>query len=280
MNQCLSQALNPFQKSHFLAKPPQMPCYGRVTDDGESDDGGPRCPLSPPLTASIPPPPRMPSRLPPRFSTKQRRRPPLQPPRTSIDLPFTLHSDLMSEPDAAPSAQKQTIGVFGLVSIGFFWVSGGIYGNEELSKTAPSLCAAALVLLLKNCDTLCMYVMLGLIVCPLFYAFPVALMTAELSAALPGDGGFVVWVQKAFSQRLSSHVAWWTAAVFLVDAAVYPVLAAQYNDPPLIQKLFSVQKLTACQVPAAVCRGEGVGGDRLGADQHHGCDDAGQISRL
>jgi amino acid transporter len=76
-----------------------------------------------------------------------------------------------------------------------------------------------------------MYVMLGLIVCPLFYAFPVALMTAELSAALPGDGGFVVWVQKAFSQRLSRHVAWWTAAVFLVDAAVYPVLAAQYLLP-------------------------------------------------
>ena len=48
-----------------------------------------------------------------------------------------------------------------------------------------------------------MYVMLGLLLCPFIYAFPVALMTAELSTALPGDGGFVVWVQHAFSARLS-----------------------------------------------------------------------------
>ena len=51
-----------------------------------------------------------------------------------------------------------------------------------------------------------MYVMLGLLLCPFIYAFPVALMTAELSTALPGDGGFVVWVQHAFSARLSRCV--------------------------------------------------------------------------
>jgi amino acid transporter len=164
----------------------------------------------------------------------------------------------MDEQPAAElaSSGKPTIGVFGLISIGFFWVSGGIYGNEEMSKTAPSLyafsptlfckCAAIVTRRLPPCNTPHMYVMLGIIVCPLFYAFPVALMTAELSTALPGDGGFVVWVQKAFSDRLSNHVAWWTACVFLVDAAVYPVLAAQYRPRTLATTPLLRIKLASC----------------------------------
>ncbi len=44
-----------------------------------------------------------------------------------------------------------------------------------------------------------------------------------------------MWVQHAFGARASNHVAWWTCCVFLVDAAVYPVLAAQYlkSLPPV-----------------------------------------------
>ena len=40
-----------------------------------------------------------------------------------------------------------------------------------------------------------MYVMLGLIICPFLYAFPVALMTAELSTALPSLAGAAVPAQ-------------------------------------------------------------------------------------
>jgi hypothetical protein len=49
-------------------------------------------------------------------------------------------SCIMEEQGLALSG-KRTIGVFGLISIGFFWVTGGIYGSEIMSKSAPSLCA-------------------------------------------------------------------------------------------------------------------------------------------
>ena len=33
--------------------------------------------------------------------------------------------------------KKQTLGLLGMVAIGFFWVSGGVYANEPLVNSCP-----------------------------------------------------------------------------------------------------------------------------------------------
>lgn len=76
-----------------------------------------------------------------------------------------------------PPAEKKPVSVFGLVVISFFWVCGGIYGAEEILAAAPPA-----------------YVFFGMVVTPVVFGLPAALMNAELSTAFPVTGGYVVWV--------------------------------------------------------------------------------------
>ena len=100
-----------------------------------------------------------------------------------------------------------------MVVIGFFWVHGGIYGNEAMLMAGPPLYV---------------FIMLGLV--PFVYSLPIALITSELSTAFPEDGGYVVWVHEACGRRLGSHHAYWVWVIYVVDAAIYPVLVANYVD--------------------------------------------------
>ena len=67
---------------------------------------------------------------------------------------------------------KKKIGVWGMVVVGFFWVHGGIYGNEAMLMAGPPLYV---------------FIMLGIV--PFVYSLPIALIVAELSTAFPEDGG-------------------------------------------------------------------------------------------
>ena len=73
---------------------------------------------------------------------------------------------------AAAPAHERKVGLMGMIVMGFFWVCGGMYGNEELLGTAPP----ALVLL-------------ALIVVPCCHSLPVSMMIAECGTAWPADGG-------------------------------------------------------------------------------------------
>ncbi len=107
--------------------------------------------------------------------------------------------------------RRGEIGLLSLVAILFFNVSGGPYGLEDAVGTlGPGL---ALVLLL---------------VTPLVWSLPVSLAMAELAAALPEEGGYVVWVQRAFGRFWSFQVGWWSWINSFVDVAVYPALFADY----------------------------------------------------
>jgi len=109
-------------------------------------------------------------------------------------------------------AEKQhSIGLLSLVVVGFFWVSGGMYGNEPLGSTAP----AGIVL----CVTLA---------APLLFALPLALVAAEMGTALPEDGGMVVPVERAFGVRVGSHNSWWCCLSLMMDACLYPMFFAEY----------------------------------------------------
>jgi len=105
----------------------------------------------------------------------------------------------------------RNVSTVGLLLIAFFWCSGGIYGNESLLEAAPSG-----------------YVFVALIVGAVFYAIPMALVSAELSCALPYDGGVVAWVEEACGPRIGAHNMYWLWISYLFDACAYPVFAAEY----------------------------------------------------
>ncbi|KAF2314536.1 hypothetical protein GH714_027402 [Hevea brasiliensis] len=63
-----------------------------------------------------------------------------------------------------------------LVFLIYFEVAGGPYGEEPAVQAAGPL-----------------YALLGFLIFPFIWSIPEALITAELSTAYPGNGGFVIW---------------------------------------------------------------------------------------
>ena len=128
-----------------------------------------------------------------------------------------------------PPARR--VGLSGMVVMGFFWVCGGMYGNEELLGTAPP----ALVLL-------------ALIVVPCCHSLPVSMMIAECGTAWPADGGLPVFVQHAFGDTIGGHNTFFTWLNCLVDAAIYPVMAASYTRELLGHYQVVVDERLTCVV--------------------------------
>ena len=103
------------------------------------------------------------------------------------------------------------LGRLHLIGVIFFVVSGGAYGLESLvGALNPG------------------WALLLLIATPILWALPVALMVAELSSALPEEGGYYVWVSKAMGNFWGFQEGWWTICYTAVDMAIYPVLFVDY----------------------------------------------------
>jgi amino acid transporter len=92
----------------------------------------------------------------------------------------------------------------------FFDVSGGPYGLEGLMQSGPGM---AILLIL---------------VTPVIWSAPAALLTAELASALPEEGGYYSWVKRCMGPFWSFTCGWWTWVYSWVDAAIYPTLFAGY----------------------------------------------------
>jgi amino acid transporter len=124
---------------------------------------------------------------------------------------------------------RRTLGLAQLVALTFFCVSGGAYGFEDAVGAAGPMIALA-----------------ALAVVPWLWSFPTALMTAELSSAMPEDGGYVVWVDRAFGRFWSFQEGWWSWLCSFADNALYPVMFVDYlsylrgDMPPLERWLFGV----------------------------------------
>jgi amino acid transporter len=69
-------------------------------------------------------------------------------------------------------ALRRGLNLPGLIALTFFCVAGGAYGLEDaIGAGGPFV------------------VLLGILILPWLWSFPTALMTAELSTAMPEDGG-------------------------------------------------------------------------------------------
>jgi len=98
-----------------------------------------------------------------------------------------------------------------LLAATYFMVSGGPYGLEDIIGFAGY--GRALVLLL---------------VLPFVWSLPTSLMLGELSAAMPEEGGFYVWVRRAMGPFWGFQEAWLSLAASIFDMAIYPTIFVDY----------------------------------------------------
>ena len=105
------------------------------------------------------------------------------------------------------SVRLRKVSLLELAAVTYMMVSGGPYGIEEL--VGSSGYALAIVVLL---------------VVPLIWSLPVGLMVGELSAAIPCDGGFYVWVRRAIGPFWGFQEAWLSLAASVFDMTAYLAL--------------------------------------------------------
>lgn len=110
-----------------------------------------------------------------------------------------------------PQHLRQHLSALHLVGLTFFAVCGGDYGIEDAVGAAGP-----------------MYTLVGLLLVPWLWSLPIALMTAELGSMIPDVGGPVVWVQRAFGDRIAHHNAVVHLVANFFDNALYPVMFCDY----------------------------------------------------
>ena len=110
-----------------------------------------------------------------------------------------------------PRSARSALGTFALVFVLFFCTSGGPYTTETLiHDVGPGLG------------------LLILLVVPIVWSVPEALIVGELASMLPEEGGYYRWVDRAFGRFWAFQNGWLTWMYSLVDMAIYPVLFATY----------------------------------------------------
>lgn len=98
-----------------------------------------------------------------------------------------------------------------LAAATYFMVAGGPYGIEDILGGAGY--AKALLILL---------------VLPLVWSFPTALMIGELASAIPEEGGFYIWVRRAMGPFWGFQETWLSLTASIFDMAIYPTLFLLY----------------------------------------------------
>jgi amino acid transporter len=109
------------------------------------------------------------------------------------------------------STALQKAGLFYLVFVMFSYTTGGPFGLEDMVTTSgPGM------------------TLIYLLVLPFFWCIPVSLVSAELTTAMPVEGGFYRWTRAAFGDFWGFLAGWWNwSASFLLGGA-YAVLFTDY----------------------------------------------------
>lgn len=115
----------------------------------------------------------------------------------------------MAANNSAKSAIRKA-GLFYFVWVMFSYCTGGPFGLEDMVTTSgPGL------------------TLIYLLVIPLFWSIPVSLVSAELTTAMPVEGGFYRWARAGFGDLWGFLAGWWNwCASFLLGAAY----AVQFSD--------------------------------------------------
>ena len=98
-----------------------------------------------------------------------------------------------------------------LIAATYFMVSGGPYGIEDILGGAGYGWAIAILLVL-----------------PILWSLPTALMIGELASAIPAEGGFYIWVRRALGPFWGYQESWLSLSASIFDMALYPAIFVLY----------------------------------------------------
>jgi amino acid transporter len=98
-----------------------------------------------------------------------------------------------------------------MIAATYFMVAGGPYGLEDIVRKAGY--GGTLLIL---------------VITPLVWSLPTALMVSELATAIPEEGGFYVWARRGMGRFMGYQEAWLTLAGSIFEMALYPNLFVNY----------------------------------------------------
>ncbi len=108
-------------------------------------------------------------------------------------------------------ASVAKISVVPMIAATYFMVAGGPYGLEDIvQKTGYTA------------------TLLILVITPLLWSLPTALMVSELATAIPEEGGFYIWVRRGMGRFWGFQETWLTLAGSVFEMALYPNLCIDY----------------------------------------------------
>ncbi len=112
-------------------------------------------------------------------------------------------------PRSNPAGKK--LRLLPLIAATYFMVSGGPYGIEDILGGAGYGWAIAILLVL-----------------PIFWSLPTALMIGELASAIPAEGGFYIWARRALGPFWGYQESWLSLSASIFDMALYPSIFVLY----------------------------------------------------
>lgn len=111
----------------------------------------------------------------------------------------------------SPKSAVRKASLFYFVFVMFSYTTGGPFGLETMVTTSgPGM------------------TLLYLLVLPLFWCIPVSLVSAELTTAMPVEGGFYRWSRAAFGDFWGFLAGWWNWSASFLLGGSYAVLFADY----------------------------------------------------
>ncbi|KAK7275795.1 hypothetical protein RIF29_16919 [Crotalaria pallida] len=116
------------------------------------------------------------------------------------------------------TATQKKLTLIPLIFVIYFEVAGGPYGEEPAVQAAGPF-----------------FALIGFLIFPFMWCVPQALITAELTTAMPGNGGFVLWADRAFGPFWGSLMGTWKFLSNVINIASFPVYCIEY-----LTKLFPV----------------------------------------
>src|SRR5437660_4470338 len=111
----------------------------------------------------------------------------------------------------SPERTLRKAGLFYLVFVMFSYTTGGPFGLEDMVTTS----GPGITLLYR-------------LVIPFFWCLPVSLVSAELTTAMPVEGGFYRWTRAAFGNFWGFLAGWWNWSASFILGGSYAVLFADY----------------------------------------------------
>ncbi|HEY4054286.1 MAG TPA: APC family permease [Terriglobales bacterium] len=113
--------------------------------------------------------------------------------------------------DAPLARAIRKVGLFSFVFVMYSYNTAGPFGLEDQVRTSgPGMS------------------LLYQLIIPFFWCIPISLVAAELTTAMPVEGGFYRWTRAAFGDFWGFLAGWWNWTASFLLGALYAVLFADY----------------------------------------------------